>query len=46
VRAKLASMSYIITTELQIPDQQNSNGRFGRPTTATRSTATAPTPTP
>ncbi len=42
-----ASMSYILTTELQIPDQSNSNARYSRPVTATRSNQViAPTPAP
>lgn len=39
-----ASMSYILTTELQIPDQVNANARFSRPVTATRSATMAPGP--
>jgi hypothetical protein len=42
-----ASMSYILTTELQIPDQGNSNARYSRPVNATRSNLViAPTPAP
>jgi hypothetical protein len=34
---RAASMSYLMTTELQIPGQQNSGPRFGRPVQATES---------
>lgn len=45
--ATRASMSYIVTTELQIPKQENSNARYSRSVTATRSVGIiAPSPDP
>ena len=42
-----ASMSYYLTTALQVPQQMNSNARYSRPATATRSNSViAPTPAP
>lgn len=43
-RATQASMSYILVTDLQIPDQETANGRFSLYVTATKSAAVAPKP--